>query len=184
MLLTVFLLLACPRPSAAEFAGSITLGLGVFSVTDTSEIFAFDAEFERTVPFVVGGAMSFWDLSQTLSLEADVQAIRYLGEQTNWEATLAGFLRWRPRDIPGASVAIGNGLSYAGSIPALERAARPDRSRRLLNFVAAEIEGDLNPEGSRAWVLRYHHRSGAFGTFGGVRDASTAFFFGLRFWFD
>ena len=49
----------------------------------------------------------------------------------------------------------------------------------LLNYLAFELEAAVSPELSM--VGRIHHRSGAFGTYSGVKEGSNAYLIGVRY---
>lgn len=88
-------------------------------------------------------------------------------------------LRWRKPPWNGwieSTLAVGNGLSYVTSIPELE--ARLEASNRLLYHLLFEVTA----RASAAWevVFRIHHRSGAFGLFGGVTGGSDYMCLGAR----
>lgn len=82
------------------------------------------------------------------------------------------------------SVAFGNGLSYATRIAVRERDAHANQEpSKWLNFLFAEVELGLTDIPRWRLVARYQHRSGAFGTFNGVTEASTLFAAGLKYRF-
>lgn len=54
---------------------------------------------------------------------------------------------------------------------------------KWLNFLFAEVELGLTDIPRWRLVARYQHRSGAFGTFNGVTEASTLFAAGLKYRF-
>jgi len=63
------------------------------------------------------------------------------------------------------SMAIGEGLSWATEIPALEKKADPHgENSQLLNYILLEVTFAI-PESPWSLVTRIHHRSGAW-----VRD--------------
>jgi hypothetical protein len=129
---------------------------------------------------------NFYD--KRLGLELEAQTVQHFGDQKHFELNPAVLvLRWKSfpwnKSVP-TTLAIGDGISIAAQKPHLEvkRRGRKNTSNTL-NFVMAELT--LSPVCYPQWafVLRYHHRSGIFGTFNGVHDASTAFAAGVKYWF-
>ena len=123
-----------------------------------------------------------------LDFELETQAVQHFGEQKHFEFNpIVLIARWNSfpwnRTLP-TTLAIGDGLSIATSKPKLEVQRRGDQdSAKTLNYVMAEATFSLPTLRQWAFVLRYHHRSGLFGTFNGVHDASTVFAAGLKYWF-
>ncbi|MCT0219064.1 DUF3769 domain-containing protein [Synechococcus sp. CS-1329] len=81
---------------------------------------------------------------------------------------------------PWLSLGFVQGVSLNTNLSNYEDTYR-ERSARLLNYLGFEIEGSLSPQWSM--VGRIHHRSGAFGTYNGVREGSNAYLLGLRYHF-
>ncbi len=165
---------------------SLTLYAGRLSTSDTSDIFAADGEFDDAG--AVGAALSK-ELSTSwkhLVWEAEVQANQHVGDQDHVELDALILARWTSfpwNDVVRTSFAIGNGLSYATKTPKLERAAHGESAAKLLNYVIGEIT--LAPPSNEhiSLAIRYQHRSGMFGTFSGVGEASTIFAFGMKYHF-
>lgn len=167
---------------------SVTGFTGKVSTDKTSDIAVGNFGFEDAGTAGIGIGKHLLTLSDNLSLEGEGQLVRHFGDQRHWETNGVMILRWRgtPWDdwLP-TSFAVGSGLSLPSETPALERARRPGDSTRLLHYLFGEIAFALPDSRDRDrpdWeiLLRYHHRSGAFGTFGGVSEASTVFALGLR----
>ncbi len=78
---------------------------------------------------------------------------------------------------PWLSFGIIEGISYNNVYSNYERTYR-DNYSKLLNYLGFEIEAKLSK--SFSLVGRIHHRSGAFGTFGGTREGSNAYILGFR----
>lgn len=72
------------------------------------------------------------------------------------------------------------GVSLLSKSSNYERTFRQNYAQ-LLNYLAFEVEALVNPEWSI--VGRIHHRSGAYGTYSGVREGSNAYLLGLRYRF-
>lgn len=191
--LVLALLVSEARAQSAQGGGdwwrdgwSVTGFLGRVSTDKTSDIAIGNFGFEDAGTAGIGIGKHLLTLTDNLSLEGEGQFVRHFGDQRHWETNGIMLLRWRgtPWDhwLP-TSFAVGSGLSLPSETPALELARRPEDSTRLLHYLYGEIAVALPDGGDRPdWemVLRYHHRSGAFGTFGGVSEASTVFALGLR----
>ncbi len=80
--------------------------------------------------------------------------------------------------LPGFSLGIVEGVSYNSTISNFEQTNRSANSQ-LLNYLGFEIEALLSERVSL--VSRIHHRSGAFGSFGGVEGGSNAYLLGFRY---
>ena len=81
---------------------------------------------------------------------------------------------------PWLNIALIEGLSFNSSMSNYEKTNRRNHSQ-LLNYLGFEIETVVSERLSL--VGRVHHRSGAFGTFGGVKAGSNAYLMGFRYRF-
>lgn len=81
------------------------------------------------------------------------------------------------------SFAIGEGLSYATSVPSLERKSS-EHSKRLLNFLLLEATFALPKYPTWQLIVRIHHRSGAYGVYHAGNTGSNDIGLGLRYLFD
>ena len=79
---------------------------------------------------------------------------------------------------PWLSLGFVEGISYNSVVSNYERTYRENYAN-LLNYLAFELEASVSPELSM--VGRIHHRSGAFGTYSGVKEGSNAYLIGLRY---
>ncbi|KZR86693.1 LPS-assembly protein LptD [Synechococcus sp. MIT S9508] len=79
---------------------------------------------------------------------------------------------------PWLSFGFVEGISYNSAVSNYERTYRENYAN-LLNYLAFELEATVSPELSM--VGRIHHRSGAFGTYSGVKEGSNAYLIGLRY---
>ena len=79
---------------------------------------------------------------------------------------------------PWLSLGFVEGISYNSAISNYERTYRENYAN-LLNYLAFELEAAVSPELSM--VGRIHHRSGAFGTYSGVKEGSNAYLIGVRY---
>jgi len=176
-------------PSWWSQGWGITIYSGPITSQDSSKIFLKGkAKFEGSAILAVAASkrlVSFLD--NRLDLEFETQGVKHFGGQTHFEINPVVLIaRWKAfpwnATLP-TTIAIGDGLSIATNTPKIELAARGAKyTSRVLNYLMAEITLSL-PCSHWALVARYHHRSGAFGTFNGVHDASTAFAAGLKYWF-
>ncbi len=177
-----------PCPSWWKTGWAITAFSGPLTSQTTSKIFS-DADFEGSG--IVGLALSkklvsVWN--NQLDFEIETVAVQNFGKQTNFEIDPISIVaRWRNfpwnKTLP-TTIAIGDGLSIATEKPALEVKRRgANDTSKVLNYVMAEITISAPDLPNWALVARYHHRSGMFGAFNGVHDASTAFTAGIKYWF-
>lgn len=111
-----------------------------------------------------------------------------LGSITEVNAYLV--LRWQNfpwnRFVP-TSFAVGEGLSYAASIPQVEitDASSEDYDpKRLLNYLMFEATVAYPSFPRLQLVGRIHHRSGAFGAYGAGNAGSNTVGVGIRYYFD
>lgn len=166
--------------AAAETAATLFLGR------------AFDGNIRETATLQAGALGAYFAgaaLDQSVAewrglvrWEVEGQLAKHFGLQTHWEATGALALRWQAfwwDRYLDTSAAVGDGLSYTSRISEVE-ARRHKRTEKLLNYLFFEVSAAL--PGAERWslVLRQHHRSGVFGTFGGVRGGSDLLLLGLR----
>lgn len=91
-------------------------------------------------------------------------------------------LPWE-RHLP-TIIKFGEGVSYATEIPARElRSSEWHDTKRFLNFLVFEIAFYLPQHPQWQTLIRFHHRSGAFGLYGARNNGSTAIGIGLRYRF-
>ena len=79
---------------------------------------------------------------------------------------------------PWLSFSLMEGVSYNTDQSLYEKTFRKNYSQ-LLNYLGFELEAAVSKDLSL--VGRIHHRSGAFGTYGGVTEGSNAYLLGLRY---
>ena len=168
---------------------ALTIYSGPLSVQNNSDIFFSDG-FQSAHASILAIAPSkklVNFLDNRLDLELETQLVQHFGDQTHLEVNPFVFiLRWNAFPwnayLP-TTLAIGDGLSIATDTAEAEVARKQSADSRVLNYVMAEITLSLPEHPQWALVGRYHHRSGAFGAYNGVWDASTAFAAGLKYWF-
>lgn len=147
------------------------------------------ADFGDSFIIALAGSKELGEVwKDKLGFELEAQAVQHFGEQKHFELNpIVLIARWKAfpwnQSLP-TTFAIGDGLSIATSRPKLEKKRRGHRhSSAALNYLMAETTFALPSCPKWAFVLRYHHRSGVFGTFYGVHDASTVFAAGFKHWF-
>ena len=79
---------------------------------------------------------------------------------------------------PWLSLSFVEGISYNSDVSLYEKTFRENYTQ-LLNYLGFEVEAAVSSDLSL--VGRIHHRSGAFGTYGGVSEGSNAYLLGLRY---
>ena len=79
---------------------------------------------------------------------------------------------------PWLSLGVVEGVSYFTTPSNYERTYRENYAK-LLNYLGFELEAAVSKQLSL--VGRIHHRSGAFGTYSGVREGSNAYLIGARY---
>jgi len=118
------------------------------------------------------------------SIEVEGQLGAHFNGQRNMEGTFA--LLWRspqarlPLTDIGWNVAVAQGLSYAFGTPRLEEQINDPEPRRLLNYLAFEVEFTHPALPGVSLVPRIHHRSGAFGVLAPEGSGSNIVGVGLR----
>ena len=145
-----------------------TLVGGVYSGSQLLEIPA-RLDLKDSYTFGVSVSKQFAEWTRYMRLEGELQVLKHFGEQDHWEFTGSLNLRWVVfpwnRYIE-TSVALGEGLSWATEIPALEKADPTNSGNsQLLNYILLEVTFAI-PESPWSLVTRIHHRSGAWGLFG------------------
>jgi hypothetical protein len=152
-----------PPLSSGRFA--VTVFGGWMTDNDWEDVFTpWNLDFRDTTLVGVAGSRRIWRYEDKFSLEVEAQAVRYFGDQENWEFNLPVLIRWDqfPWDEKiDTSIAFGLGPSYASEVPDEEVAMDGDSQRWLVYWVA-ELAVGL-PRSNWRGVFRLHHRSGAFG---------------------
>jgi hypothetical protein len=138
--------------------------------------------------YFVGGALSrrlvrFWNY---FSIEAEVGVGARFG-MTNGPETW-GAIYFRYDHFPWnnklyTTVAVSTGLDYLSKLPPSETYPG-DPTSHLLHYFSPEITFALPEFKQHELLIRYHHRSGVFGTFNGVWGGSNVIALGYRYRFD
>lgn len=152
------------------------------NLSDTIEnLFAFEGSSDRIV--AVAGSREIARFRDQLAIEAELMYGYHYGRETYHEVGGAAYLRWLDfpwNDHVVTTFAVGLGPSWTTIYPELERQDDPDNRSRLLNQFNLELTAALPRWPDTALLVRLQHRSGVFGTLGGVWDASNFLVIGLR----
>jgi hypothetical protein len=174
-----------PCPPWWQTGWAITLYSGPLTFQTSSKLFK-DFDFGNTGIIALAGAKKIGSVWQNqLDFELEAQAVQHFGKQKHFEINpivlIARWVNFPWNCTLPTTLAIGDGLSIATQKPKGEFHAR-EHAGQVLNYVMAEITLS-RPCSQWAVIARYHHRSGMFGVFNGVHDASTAFAAGIKYWF-
>lgn len=179
-----FLFVLKPGPSQSDelkwFASLYGGEVGYGSLQDTliGQLDFRDSYFMVTV---VGKELAIW--REWLQLEVEAQMGQHWGYQDHAEFNAVLVLRWLPfwwDHVLDTSFAVGEGLSYATRVPAIEKDQHENTSA-LLNYLMFDIECALPKPSDWSLFIRLHHRSGVDGLFNDVRGASNALAVGLKY---
>lgn len=192
--------MACPTPLPPipdwhPHPWAVTAWGGQMIDSNFGDTFLFNGRLREEYLLGVSMQKRIWRAGPfALELEADLfghQAFRQQGgefnqsvpnadtpEQLFGEAIIGlGARLWVQ---PWLSFGFVEGISYNTSVSNYERTYRENFSQ-LLNYLAFELEASVSDQLSM--VGRIHHRSGAFGTYNGVKEGSNAYLLGLRYRF-
>ena len=182
-----------PIPDWHPHPWAVTAWGGQMIDSNFGDTFLFNGRLREEYLLGVSMQKRIWRAGPfSLELEADLfghQAFRQQGgefnqnvpnadtpEQFFGEAVIGlGARLWVQ---PWLSFGFVEGLSYNTSVSNYERTYRENFSQ-LLNYLAFELEASVSDQLSM--VGRIHHRSGAFGTYNGVKEGSNAYLLGLRY---
>lgn len=185
-LAAAFVLLGAPAAveAAEEPRWAATLYGGVFTDSTWIEALAtpWNADY-GDAGLVAAGLSTVYarrDLGGRAVFEAGGEALvgRWVGDQRNWELSLAPALA-RVRAPSGvAALSFSLGLSFASQVPELERDGNRGSSATLVYWA---LEAEAGPLPGSNWSLagRLHHRSTGYGLFGDS-GGSNSFLLGLR----
>ncbi len=140
-------------------------------------------DWENSYDVGVGATRVLYDNGRNLSLEAEGNALQYLGEQFHQELTSAVALRWHsfPWDKKvDTSFALGEGFSWQSENSKYEDRVNKDVSQ-WLNYLFLEFTFARPKHPNTQLVLRLHHRSGVYGLINGVVGGSNLYNMGVRF---
>jgi hypothetical protein len=181
-----------PLPEWQPYPWSITGWGGKMYTANFGDTFTFQGEYRPEVLGGVGIQRRVIDAGP-LSFEIDANVLGHRAArqpggpfnqsvpfadspaQTFVEGTLGfGARLWLQ---PWLNLYFQEGVSLLSEPSNWEKTER-NKYATLLNYLAFEVEGLVTPEWSV--VGRIHHRSGAFGTYSGVREGSNAYLLGVR----
>lgn len=174
-------------PAADDRLYAVTIFMGEGTEDNFSSIIEDLFDVEGSTDHVLGltGSRLLGWYGRSLSFEAEAMYAWHYGRETYHEVGAAVYARWHRfpwNDYLLTTAAIGMGPSYTTEFPQLER--QPDGSRsRILSQLNLQTTFALPSYPEIALVARLQHRSGMFGAFNGVTDASNFLTLGLRYEF-
>ena len=186
--------------------------LGQLTNSDLWEVLTFQADLVPSYMATLAVGKEVWRYKKYLNIELEAQIATYFNDyayecdspdclgsdpddppsakQDHTEFNALFALRWLrfPWDhIVDTSLAVGEGISYATSVPAVERYrhgelfVNEDNTSKLLNYMMIEAAFGLPSFPRWNLVFRIHHRSGVYGLFNGVYGGSNTIGMGLRY---
>lgn len=146
----------------------------------------FQADFNDAYMAAAALSRELYQWRNLAALEVEGQVAQHFGMQGHAEANFLLVGRWQAfpwNSVARTSVAVGEGISYASSVPQIERERSPNKTSRLLNYLMIELEVAPPDEEHWSFVTRIHHRSGVFGLYDGVSRGSNLLGAGLKYRF-
>jgi hypothetical protein len=184
--LVVILTALIPLGSAnAQRDWAATLYAGRLTDETLGNVVKADFNMEDAYWVGLGLTRRIYSYRRYFDLELEGQVNKFFGDQDNWEFDFLGYIRWLPFPWDrylDTSFAAGAGLSYATSVPEIE-VQNHGKSAQFLGALSFEFTFALPSIPQWNLVAGIHHRSGAGGTFSGVRSASNGLDIGIRYWF-
>jgi hypothetical protein len=170
---------------------AVTLFNGVFTNKTIGKALLIPGNLEQNYMHALALSRKIWESKRHFSVELEGMVAKHhgkheTGRQNYEEYTLAMLLRYHtfPWDnYLDTSLAVGEGLSLTSETPKLELQNNKGNSQKFLNYLAIELTFTLPKYPNVSLCYRIHHRSGVFGTFGGVKGASDFYLLGLRYKF-
>lgn len=181
----IFLSFVLCSDAHAERDWALTLYSGRMTDANLTKTATFNFEFEDAYLMALGVSRRLYTFQNYFDIEIEGQLAKYFGDQDNWEFNLLAYFRWLLfpwDDYLDTSFAVGAGLSYATSVPAIEAKYYEDTAR-FLGALMFEFAFSLPDVPQWSLVTGIHHRSGAGGLFSGVHGASNAWVIGIRYSF-
>ncbi len=185
VLATICLGLLPLHAEGAEKDWALSLYYGRLTDEQLTTTAVGDFHFENAYFIDLGVSRRLYTRQDQFSVEIEGQIARHFGNQTNGEFCFVAYLRWLRfpwNEHLKTSVAAGAGVSYATSVPEVE-AKYYDETAQLLGALMFEFAFSHPRVPQWSFVAGIHHRSGASGTFSGVRGASNAWAMGIRYAF-
>jgi hypothetical protein len=175
----------CVDPPVGKWALTVYAGVG----TDggIGDISGLHPEFNDAYMLDVACSrelIRWWQ--DRVALEVEGQVAQHFNKQDHFECNLLLALRWLRfpwNHVVRTSFAVGEGVSYASSVPEISRERSPDKTSKWLNYMMYELE--LAPPQQKHWsfVARIHHRSGVRGLYNGVKRGSNIIGAGVKYRF-
>ncbi len=186
MLLVLLLTLVCGRGYAGEGGWAVTGYTAILTEDPLENVLTAQADYESDFQlFSLSLSKQLLTEAPNYDFEWEVQLVKHISGQDHYELNGLYAVRWYPLPWDGvveSNVAVGLGLSYASEIPEFEN-DNHGKEEQLLAYILIEAEFQPRRWGNWSWVIRSHHRSGAFGLFGGVQGASNSIGIGLKYRF-
>lgn len=164
----------------------LTVYVGKYTDHKLLEVFTdHPIPYDHSYAIAAAIAQVFSTPSTGRQWEVEWQMVKHAGIQTQWEFNAVLIHRWKRfpwnRQVR-TSIAIGDGLSYATTVPQLElESPTNEGAARLLNYLVLELS--LAPPSAERWSIvgRVHHRSGVYGLFGDVDGGSNILSLGVKY---
>lgn len=128
----------------------------------------------------------FYPLVGVMQIAANVTIRNGSNEQTIYEFIPYIGFRWANfpwNNYLNTSFALGEGISYATSVPSLE-SRYSENTKRLLNYMLIELTFAPPSYPRLQLVTLLHHRSGAYGLYHAGNSGSNDLSMGVRYLFD
>lgn len=175
-------------PQHVEHPWSVMLYGGITANEDLNQVIVFNATSSGESIYSAELAYVFYrNMFSELQIATN-GAVRLTDEQSP-VTEIDLYLMYRLTAFPWnnyitTTVAVGEGISYASSVPYSEQINDPE-SHKFLDFMTFEFTAGLPKYPDWQLVYRIHHRSGAYGTFCPFSDGagSNAMGIGIRYSF-
>jgi hypothetical protein len=164
---------------------ALELFSGPVTTRFTSEIVRGTLTFNHGGIVAISGSKEFTDLGCGFAIRGQVViAHRFDGLDYDEFTFMLGmeYSRFPWSDRWPTTLEVSTGPSYATKLSKVEFETSGDPSR-WLNAVGLELAVAPAADSPWSFVGRYHHRSSAFGLYGGNQDESTAFTVGVKYRF-
>lgn len=128
-------------------------------------VFRGETDYLPSYIWVAGLNYKLGKLVGPLTIETEGQVGRHTGIQDNWEvnALVIARMEWVWENAFSFSVAMGDGFSLASEKPKLEIKENPSTNVFLQYLLAEIVFGLPSVSWHPRFMIRVHHRSGAFG---------------------
>lgn len=171
-----------------RFAGkwAVTAYAGIGTDGGIEDAPGIEADFNDAYMVTLAPSRELWRWRDLAALEVEGQVAQHFVKQDHTEFNALLVARWLAfpwNDTVRTSIAAGEGVSYATTIPEIESERSPGKTSRLLNYLMFELE--LAPPQQENWsvVARLHHRSGVYGLYNGVSKGSNILAAGVKYRF-